>query len=171
MMKSLAFLLMLGAMSAPPPALAQVPVTAAADQAALLKDKNPEMAANKKLVFDFLRIVLNAGHIEQGDKFVDPGYIEHNPVIPTGRAALMNLFGQMPKKDIELTLPGLVAITADGDLVTVMSVDNENDPGKPGAKYTTSHFDMFRLKNGRIIEHWDDHKKDSPVPKGAPPPG
>ena len=168
MMKSLLVLFMLGAAV---PAYAQVPVTAAPDQAAQLQDKDPKLAANKKIVYDFLRIVLNASHVDQGDKFVDPGYIEHNAVIPTGRAALMKLFGKMPRKDIESTLPGLVAILADGDLVTVVSVTNLDDPHEPGAKYTWSNFDMFRLKNGRIAEHWDDQKKDSPVPTGAPPPG
>ena len=171
MKTSLAFLLMLGAVGAAAPALAQAPVVAAENQAALLKDKDPQLAANKKVVFDFLRIVLDAAHTEQGDKFVDPGYIEHNPVIPTGRAGLLKLFGQMPRKEVQPTLRGLVAVTADGDLVTVVSVAEVDEPHKPGAKYTTSHFDRFRLKNGRIIEHWDDDKKGGDAPQGPPPPG
>jgi predicted SnoaL-like aldol condensation-catalyzing enzyme len=179
MKKSLAFFLMLGAAV---PALAQVPVTAAADQAALLKDKNPELAANKKLAFDFLRVVLNAGHTELGDKFMVSDCIEHNPMLPTGRAALLKIFGRGPAREILPTLPGLVAVTADGDLVTIVAVDVENDPRKPGVTYTTSHFDMFRVENGRIAEHWDDDKVRT-MPKGgsggapvtgvpgAPPPG
>jgi len=43
------------------PALAQVSVIADGDQAELLKGRNPQIAANKKLVFDFLRIALDAG--------------------------------------------------------------------------------------------------------------
>jgi predicted SnoaL-like aldol condensation-catalyzing enzyme len=170
-MKSLAFLLILGALGAPAQALAQARVIAAKDQAALLKDNSPQLAANKKLVFDFLRIVLNAGHIGQADKFVASNVIEHNPMIPSGRTALMKTFGRRPKTDIQPTLPGLVAILADGDLVTVVSRMEHNDPSKRGAKYTTCHFDMFRVKNGKIVEHWDDDIKGSGPPMNPAPPG
>ena len=29
------------------------------------------------------------------------------------------------------------------------------DPKDPSARYTTTWFDMFRIKDGKIVEHWD----------------
>jgi predicted SnoaL-like aldol condensation-catalyzing enzyme len=49
----------------------------------------------------------------------------------------------------------VVAVTATNDLVTVAFVREYDDPRKPGAKYTTTWFDMWRIRDGKAVEHWD----------------
>jgi predicted SnoaL-like aldol condensation-catalyzing enzyme len=49
----------------------------------------------------------------------------------------------------------VVSITAEGDLVTLAFVDEHPDPADETKTYTTTWFDMFRLEDGKIIEHWD----------------
>jgi predicted SnoaL-like aldol condensation-catalyzing enzyme len=44
---------------------------------------------------------------------------------------------------------------AEGDLVTVATVAMIDDPEKPGQRYANTHFDMYRIENGKIAEHWD----------------
>ncbi|MBC8057852.1 MAG: hypothetical protein H7Y61_14870, partial [Rhizobiales bacterium] len=66
-------------------ALAQVPVTANADQAAMLASADPKLAANKRVVYDFWREVFEGGHMEFAEKYLTEGYIQHNPMVPTGR--------------------------------------------------------------------------------------
>src|SRR5690606_20999197 len=76
---------------APPPAPIvdglPVPVTAHPDQLALLASDDPQLAANKKLVFDMWRTLLIAGQVEQAERFLTEDYIQHNVMVPTGRAA------------------------------------------------------------------------------------
>jgi predicted SnoaL-like aldol condensation-catalyzing enzyme len=172
MSKCLVFLLI----SACAPLSAQVPVSVATDQAALLKDPNPRLAANKQVAFDFWRTVLDAGHADQAGKYLDENYIQHNPVIPTGRAAIVGMLSKATPKPIQPTVAGLVNVVADGDTVILAFVDEEPDPRKPGAKYTTTRFDMFRIQNGKIMEHWDNMRIGAGPPGGpgappGPPPG
>jgi predicted SnoaL-like aldol condensation-catalyzing enzyme len=53
----------------------------------------------------------------------------------------------------------VIAIMAEGDLVTVATVATMDDTENPGQHYATTHFDMFRIENGRIAEHWDNVEK------------
>jgi predicted SnoaL-like aldol condensation-catalyzing enzyme len=138
------------------PIFAALPVVPAADQAALLKSKDPKLAANKKLAYDFFRVVLRARHLDEADKYMKTDYIQHNPNADTGivgfKAYFSKLGGPQPIAD---TVPGLVAIQAEGDYVTLSFVRELPDPKNKDQKYTTTWFDMFRIDNGKIAEHWD----------------
>jgi predicted SnoaL-like aldol condensation-catalyzing enzyme len=139
------------------PAFAQVTAPASPDQERMLASSDPRVAANKRLVYDFWREVFEGGHVEMADKYMTEGYIQHNPNVPTGRAAFVTFFGRIAKPRPvapRITAP-LVAITGEGDLVTLAFTREYPDPKNPGAKYTTTWFDMFRIEDGRIAEHWD----------------
>jgi predicted SnoaL-like aldol condensation-catalyzing enzyme len=139
------------------PLAAQVAVTPNADHASLLDSPDPKLAANKRLVYDFWREVFEAGHMELADKYLAETYIQHNPRVPTGRAAFVEVFSKFKKpKAIEakVTMP-LVSITAERDLVVLSFVRELADPKDPAKKYTTTWFDMFRIEGGKIAEHWD----------------
>ncbi|MEO6279985.1 nuclear transport factor 2 family protein [Roseateles sp.] len=143
------------------PALAQVPVHANADHAQLLASADPRLAANKRLVYDFWREVFEGGHMERVDRYLAESYIQHNPSVPTGRAGFVAVFSQiaMPKPIEDRVKAPLVAITAEGDLVILSFVREQPDPKDPAKKYTTTWFDMFRIENGKIAEHWDPATK------------
>jgi predicted SnoaL-like aldol condensation-catalyzing enzyme len=148
--------------SAPAPAPAYVPPTAAPDQAALLQSTDPKLAANKKLVFDMWRAIIQGGHTELAPEYFTAGYIQHNPNVATGRDAMVAYMkGTRPVRPIEpkITFP-VISILAEGDLVMVASVSYAPDPAAPGRKYAGTHFDMFRIENGKIAEHWDSVPKD-----------
>ena len=148
-------------LAAPLSTLAQVPVTAGADQAQMLASADAKLAANKRLVYDFWREVFEGGHMELVDKYLAESYIQHNPMVPTGRAAFVELFGKRAKPvAIEPRVKSpLVAITAEGDLVVLSFVREYDDPKDATKKYTTTWFDMFRIENGKIAEHWDSALK------------
>lgn len=140
---------------------AQVPVQAAADQAALLVAADPGAAANKRLVYDFWREVFEGGHLELADKYMAESYIQHNPNVPTGRAAFVDFFGKFAKpKPIEAKIKApLVAIVAEGNLVILSFAREGVDPKDASKKYSTTWFDMFRVQDGKIAEHWDPAQK------------
>ena len=134
-----------------------VPVTAHPDQLSLLTSSNPQLAANKRLVFDMWRTILLAGQIEAADQYLTPGYIQHNPTAPTGRDAFKKIFSSFVKKQdsVPQTIPELVTIVAEGDYVVLALVSHYQEPDGSGATYSSTHFDLFRIENGRIAEHWD----------------
>jgi predicted SnoaL-like aldol condensation-catalyzing enzyme len=143
-------------------AQAQVPPTAAPDQAALLKSSDPKLAANKKLVFDMWRAIIQGGHTELAPKYFREDYIQHNPNVTTGRDAMVAYMKQTrPVTPIapNITFP-VIAIMAEGDLVMLATVSYTPDPTNPGRKYAGTHFDLFRIQDGKIAEHWDSVAKD-----------
>ncbi|HEX5431791.1 MAG TPA: nuclear transport factor 2 family protein [Bryobacteraceae bacterium] len=137
-----------------------IPVVAAKDQNALLKSADPALAANKKLAYDLYRILVFGRRIDQAEKYMKEDYIQHNPNAETGmkgfKAYFEKLGGPQP---IPETLPGLISIQAEGDYVTLSFVREYDDPAAPGNKYTTTWFDMFRVEDGKIAEHWDSATK------------
>lgn len=153
-MKRLAILTVAAILSAP--AWAALPVVPAENQQALLQSSDPKLAANKKIAYDFFRVVLRGLQLDQASKYMHDDYMQHNPNADTGMKGFREYFerlgGPRPVPD---ELPGLVAIQAEGDYVTLSFVREYDHPTKPGEKYTTTWFDMFRITNGKIAEHWD----------------
>lgn len=142
------------ALAAPAPAQ---PPDAAPDPQVLLMAESPQAAANKRLVYDFWREVLEGGHLEQAPRYLSEGYIQHNPNVPTGRDGFVAFFSHFttPHAVAPTIEAPLVAITAEGDHVVVASVRTLPVPGATAKTYSTTWFDMFRIENGRIAEHWD----------------
>ncbi|HEV2700938.1 MAG TPA: nuclear transport factor 2 family protein [Steroidobacteraceae bacterium] len=143
-------------------AFGQVPPVGVSDQAALLQSSDPQLAANKKLVFDMWRAIIQGAHVELAPKYFTKGYIQHNPNVATGRDAMVQYMkSTRPVKPID---PGInfpvVAIMAEGDKVLVATVSYSPDPEHPGKKYPGTHFDLFRIEHGKIAEHWDSVPKD-----------
>ena len=167
MMKMPAFLLTILVACLPPAARAQVPVTPNPDHESMLQSKDPQLAKNKRLVYDFWREVFEAAHMDLAPKYMAETYIQHNPRVPTGRQAFIDFFSRVKKPaPIEARVKApLVAVLADTDLVTLVFVKEETEPLDAGRKYTTTWFDMFRIVEGKIAEHWDPAVKPPAPPK------
>ncbi len=124
----------------------------------MLKSDNPVLARNKRLVFDFWRIVFEGGHMDQAPKYMEASYIQHNPNVKSGRAAFIAVIGKVrrPKPIASRIKVPVIAITADGDFVTVSTVRKVRDRRHPEHIYYMTWFDMFRIDDkGLIAEHWD----------------
>jgi predicted SnoaL-like aldol condensation-catalyzing enzyme len=156
-MTKIARLVLLFALLAPFAALAQLPVVGTDDQAKLVADPDPKLAANKKLVYDFWREVFEGGHMEAVDRYLADSYMQHNPNVPTGKAGFVAVFSKFakPVPVADRIKAPLVSIVADGDLVVLAFAKTNPDPAQADKTYTTTWFDMFRIENGKIAEHWD----------------
>lgn len=143
---------------------AQLPVKPLNKQSELLKSDNPKYVANKKLVYDMWREFIEGGHMEVAEKYFTETYMQHNPNAATGRKALVEFFSKLSKPvDVCDTIKSnVVAIVAEGDLVVISFVRERSDPQDKNKKYTTTWFDMFRIENGKIAEHWDSAEKTNP---------
>jgi len=140
---------------------ALVPVTPNADHDKMLASTDPRVGANKRLVYDFWREVFEAGHMELAPKYMAESYIQHNPMVPTGRDAFVEFFSKIakPRPIADRVAAPLVAIVAEGDLVVLVFAREAPDPKDASKKYSTTWFDMFRVENGKIAEHWDPATK------------
>lgn len=147
-------------------AQAQVAVTANPNHQAMLQSKDPAVAKNKKLVYDFWREVFEAGHMDLAEKYMAETYIQHNPMVATGRKPFIEFFSKVRQPvpiEAKVKAP-LVAILGDADLVTMVFVTEHPEPADAAKKYTTTWFDMFRIVDGKIAEHWDPATKTAPKP-------
>jgi predicted SnoaL-like aldol condensation-catalyzing enzyme len=150
------------------PVFAALPVVPGKDQAGMLKSSDPKLAANKKIAYDFYRIVLRGLRLDQADKYMRDDYMQHNPNAETGIKGFKEYFTKLGgPKSVPDTLPDLISIQAEGDMVTLSLVREYDEPGKPGQKYTSTWFDMFRIQDGKIAEHWDNATKPTPAAGGT----
>jgi predicted SnoaL-like aldol condensation-catalyzing enzyme len=144
------------------PLLAQTPVTGVDDPEALVKSKDKKLEANKKLILDLFREVLEAHHTELIGKYLAPDFIQHNPSAANGADALASYFKQRFPEPLPIDQKvkrKIVSIVAEGDMVVVIYPQEFPDPKDPSKKYTTSGFDAYRIKDGKVVEHWDNARK------------
>ena len=140
--------------------VAQAPVVGVADPEALFKDTNPKLHANKQVALHIVRDLLECNHWDEADKWLTPEYIQHNPLVMSGRDPVVKFFGSRPKKPIPAKMQTkVVAVIADGNLVMVAFPREFKDPKDPSKMYTTTWFDMWRIENGKAAEHWDGAMK------------
>ena len=152
-MKKLACLFALAAFVTP--VFAQEPVTVHPDQQALIQSDDPQLAENKKLVFDFWREVFQARNMDLAPQYLAEDYIQHNPNVPSGRQPFMSFFGRFETQPVRPEIDNLVSLIAEGDLVILAFRRELPDPLNPEQTYTTTWFDMLRIEDGKIAEHWD----------------
>jgi predicted SnoaL-like aldol condensation-catalyzing enzyme len=146
------------------PPMTATPPHVATDHAALLASPDPKLAANKKLVYDMYRIVLQAGLWERAGEFIRDDYVQHNPQAGQGLAGVQDYIRKTrPHREIKETLElPLIDLIAEGDKVMTAFVRPEKDAA--GATYYSTWFDLYRIEDGKIAEHWDPMlKSDAPV--------
>src|SRR2546423_6094714 len=103
-------------------------------------------ALNKKIVTDFYRLVFEPRNPDLIDQFIAPDFVEHSPLVEAGRDGLVKFLKTLPhpaSDDIGTEMRTKPAyVVAEGDLVTFVFQQN--------GRFT---FDLFRIKNGKIVEH------------------
>ena len=108
-----------------------------------------QMEANKKTVLEFYDLAINKKDFDAASKFIGPRYVQHNPRAADGpeglKAFLAFLREKFPDYHSEIK-----RVFADGDYV-IVHVHNVPTPGNRGAAI----IDIFKLENGKVVEHWD----------------
>lgn len=142
------------------PAAAHAPVKPNPNHEEMLESDDPQLERNKRLAYDTWRIVVEARQMDRADEFIHQDYIQHNPNAVTGLEGMKKYFRKLgdpqPVKD-RVQRP-IVSIVAEGNYVVMTFVDEREDP-ETGETYTTTWFDMFRIEDGKIAEHWDSARR------------
>ena len=110
--------------------------------------------ANKKLVSDAMHDLFVTRDAEKAVRlYFGHPYLQHNPIIPDGAEDLPKVVASLPANfKYE---PGVVV--ADGDLVMIHGLYTGWGP-KPLVTV-----DIFRVQNGKLVEHWDVMQEDVPA--------
>jgi len=136
---------------------------AATPMLAQSKQPTAQEQANLKLVMGWWREVVFAHHVDLAAKYMAEDYVQHDPNVPSGRAAFVEMFGKRPAQPIPDTLPHPpVKAFAKGDYVVLVWEHEDKDPADPSKTYTFNTFDVMRVQNGKIQEHWDSSMKNAP---------
>jgi predicted SnoaL-like aldol condensation-catalyzing enzyme len=118
------------------------------DGATEIKDVT-KTEVNKKFIDGFVKTIFIEGKMDQfGSYFDGNNYIQHNPEIGDGLSSLATAMQAMAKKGIKMEYHKVHKILGEGNFVLVIS--EGKFAGKP-----TSFYDLLRVENGIIAEHWD----------------
>jgi predicted SnoaL-like aldol condensation-catalyzing enzyme len=145
-------------------AMTSLPIVAESINPATMPQTAPMTEQEKKnlqTVLDWWRIEIQAHHVDQAPKYQAENYIQHNPNISTGRDAFVKIFGSRPPVDPipeKLANPPVV-MGAKGDYVWLVWERENKDPRNPDNTYHSNTFDVIRLENGKIQEHWDSAQR------------
>jgi len=127
-------------------------------------DYSPQEQKNIEIANVELKDILQYGHLELAEKVMAPNYIQHNPNVPTGRAAFVDFFGRFAKPEpIKAEWKNKPAmIIGSGPYVLYIVKQTRQDPDYPNTTYPAYWFDLVRVEDGMIQEHWDSATKNPP---------
>ena len=119
---------------------------------------------NRAIVLRYMQEVVNERKLDVLDEIMVENWIAHNPTEPNGRENLKDLFRGMFQQFPEVHAD-VKRIVAEGDLVAVQShyTLHKQDRGNDWAPNSGAVVDIFRLEDGRIVEHWDVGQR--PIPE------
>jgi predicted SnoaL-like aldol condensation-catalyzing enzyme len=136
-----------------------------------------QLQAEKKVVLDFIRPGIT---LRELIALIDPSYIQHNPLVVKAaaekhisdyeefkllftRAAAAGNPGETNVLDGPARphghAPHAVIVMAECDLVTAIIRNTRPEPTASSVTtYEQFSFDTFRVRNGKLVEHWDDEE-------------
>ncbi|MFN5234057.1 MAG: nuclear transport factor 2 family protein [Burkholderiaceae bacterium] len=105
--------------------------------------------SNKALVTAFVNDVLVSGKLDKLPGYFDgDNYLQHNPAIADGLSGLGAALKAMADQGITMKYTRVHKVLGQGNFVLVIS------EGEFAGK-STSFYDLFRVHQGKIAEHWD----------------
>ena len=105
--------------------------------------------ANKQNVVEFYNKALNDKDFAAASKYLGARYTQHNPVAADGPEGLKG-FIQFLRDKFPQSHSEIKRVFADGDYV-IVHVHAIREPGTRGRAI----IDIFKLENGKVVEHWD----------------
>ena len=109
-------------------------------------DKTEE---NRQLVKNFLYDVMQGNNPDKtADYFDGDTYLQHNTAIADGVSGLNAALSALAQQGIQMIYDETHMVLAQGNYV--LAVSEGTYGGAP-----TSYYDLWRVENGKIAEHWD----------------
>jgi predicted SnoaL-like aldol condensation-catalyzing enzyme len=111
--------------------------------------ESPALEENKRIATEFYDAAINRKDFEAASQYLGSEYTQHNPTAADGPEGLRGfidfLKARYPEQRGEIK-----RVIAEGDLV-VLHVHSTRGDGTPGRAIV----DIFRVDEGKVVEHWD----------------
>ena len=112
---------------------------------------------NVELTQNWYRDTIILGHVDQASKYMADDYIEHDPRISGGKNGFVRYYQNASSRPAEAKQ---VTSFGQGDYVVIVWSRDDKDP-KTQTPYKYTTYDVVRIKNGKIQEHWNNAKKET----------
>lgn len=131
------------------------------------------LEANKRLVRDFYERVFGALDPGAVSDFVAEDYHQHAAHMPQGRGGLEEFVaglaatGPRPSGPARAAAPPEPAVLlAEGDIVVIAACLPQPEPDGAGGSWPYYAYDAYRVKSGKLAEHWSGINKAAPPQHG-----
>jgi predicted SnoaL-like aldol condensation-catalyzing enzyme len=112
--------------------------------------------SNRALVRSFVEVVLINDQLDRLTDFVDGDtYAEHNPRLSDGVAVLRSALQEKDGGERRIDYQRIHRVLAEGNFVLCVSEGNYEG-------IHSAFYDLFRVAQGKIVEHWDTREKIAP---------
>jgi predicted SnoaL-like aldol condensation-catalyzing enzyme len=113
-------------------------------------EEQSQVEKNKETAVAFLTMIFNDHKVAEAfELYADPIYIQHNPYAASGVEAAIGFLGPYFEANPEAGTE-IKRVIAEGDLVAI-----HNNPKMNPNELGSAVVDIFRLENGKVVEHWD----------------
>ena len=116
-----------------------------------------QLEANKQLVLKVMGLLIDSATAHLAAPYLTETYIQHNPNISSGREAIIKwTYSEQAARAREGMRPvGEPMLVAEGNRVVMVLARDVPHPTEPGKTYRSYWFDMWRIEDGKLAEHWD----------------
>lgn len=113
-----------------------------------------DSAESKALILEALEATLLTGNVDAVEQYFAPDYVQHNPNFANGVEAQKGVIAFLAGN--EGFSAEYVRVIADDDMVAIHARYEGFGPT------ATIGFDVFRVEDGMIVEHWDNLTPETP---------
>jgi len=122
-----------------------------------------ELEANKQVVLTMMSLLVDPERSDEARQYLTDTYVQHNPNIASGADSIIEWTKSDQAREARESMrpaPGAPVMVAEGDKVVMMLARDVPDPDDPAKTYRSYWFDMWRIEDGKLAEHWDGAPKE-----------